>query len=81
MTETLNSGVVRVLRPRPHACGQRRSRRSLAASGHRPPRDGRCVRVAGITAVSSSPAALAARIGREQQLRQPVLRTHGIRAD
>ena len=36
---------------------------------------------AGITAVSSSPAALAARIGREQQLWQPVLRTHGIRAD
>ena len=36
---------------------------------------------AAMTAVSSSPAALAVRIGREQQLWQPVLRTHGIRAD
>ena len=32
---------------------------------------------AAMTAVSSSPAALAVRIGREQQLWQPVLRTHG----
>lgn len=36
---------------------------------------------AGRTAVSGSPAALAVRCSREQQLWQPVLRTHDIRAD
>lgn len=45
------------------------------------PEVGEAFAQAGMTAVSSSPATLAARIATEQRYWQPVLRAQGIQAD